>query len=534
MVRFLTEQRGVGASVQGQSHMDDTTAQHGRSMLKLLKKLMLATVLGAGMLGGASASTLVVAQNFDPQTLWPNGTTASDNLNAGSAIVEALFWVNPDGEKFSPLLATGYELENDTTVLVRLREGVRFSNGEPMNAAAVIHSFNVFVDTAQTPAYARVSDPFKSIEAVDDLTVRITLKYPYPPIELALSQLYITPPGYWNEVGLEAYGLRPIGTGPFVFDSWSRDDQLVMLPNPDYWGEAPEGITRLVWRPVPDDIARAAGLTTGEYDIATSLAVTSALEVEANPDLTLVPVPSYRIYQIILSSLENHPSPLHDVRVRQALNHAIDKTAIIENLLFGYGVPLRGQVLREPQLGFNPDLQDYAYDPELTRKMLAEAGYPNGFTIDFKFPSGRYAQDREISEAVAGMLSAVGVQTNMIVLEPGEFLRQLRASELWPMAYVGLAPQDDPDLQVSQYHSTWRYSYIHNAELDRLIDAGRQEMNIEARAAIYRDAMTLMHEQAPIIFLFGGVDFYGVSNRVSNYSARGDGRFFFYGVSVTE
>lgn len=501
-------------------------------MKHALRNLLLATALGVGLAGAAPASTLVVAQNFDPQTLWPNGTTASDNLNAGSAIVEALFWFDPDGEVFTPLLATGYELENDTTVLVHLREGVSFSNGEPMNADAVIHSFNVFIDTAQSPAYARVSDPFQSIERVDDYTVRITLKYPYPPIRLALSQLYITPPVYWNEVGLQAYGLHPIGTGPFVFESWARDDRLVMAANPDYWGDAPEGIDQIVWRPVPDDIARAAGLTTGEYHVASSLNVTSALEVEANPDLTLVAVPSYRIYQVILSSLENHPSPLHDRRVRQALNHAIDTDTIISELLFGYGVRLHGQVLREPQLGFNPDLEDYAYDPQRARELLAEAGYPDGFTIDFKFPAGRYAQDREISEAIAGMLGEVGVQTNMIVLEPGEFLRQLRASELWPMAYVGLAPQDDPDLQVSQYHSTWRYSYIHNAELDRLIDAGRQEMDVDARAAIYREAMALMREEAPIIFLFGGVDFYGTSAEVQNFSARGDGRFFFYGVSL--
>ena len=147
-------------------------------MRHVLRRIMLATALGVSLLGSASASTLVVAQNFDPQTLWPNGTTASDNLDAGGAIVEALFWFNPVGEVFTPLLATSYELENDTTVLVHLREGVSFSNGEPMNADAVIHSFNVFIDTAQAPAYARVSDPFQSIEKVDDLTVRITLKYP--------------------------------------------------------------------------------------------------------------------------------------------------------------------------------------------------------------------------------------------------------------------------------------------------------------------------------------------------------------------
>ncbi|MEQ9178975.1 MAG: ABC transporter substrate-binding protein, partial [Nitratireductor sp.] len=239
-------------------------------------------------------------------------------------------------------------------------------------------------------------------------------------------------------------------------------------------------------------------------------------------------------YQIILSSLEEHESPLIDKKVRQALNYAVDKQAIIDSLFFGNAVALNGQVLRKPQIGFNPDLSDYPYDPDKARALLAEAGYPDGFEITFKFPSGRYAQDREVSEAVAGMLSEVGVKADMVALEPGEFLRQLRAKELQPMAFVGLAPQDDPDLQVAQYHSTWRYSYIKNAELDALIDAGKQEMDREKRVQIYKDAMALMHEEAPIIFLYGGVDFYGTSAKLSNFMARGDGRFFLYDTDLSE
>lgn len=503
-------------------------------MRSVFKKLLAAAVLGTALATGASAGSLIVAQNFDPQTLWPNGTTASDNLNAGSAIVESLFWVDPHGEEFKPLLATSYTLEDPTTVLVKLRENVTFTNGEPMNADAVVHSFNIFIDGKQTPAYARVAEPFASIEKVDDLTVRMKLKFPYPPIELALSQLYVTPPGYWKEVGLEAFGQKPIGTGPFKFESWTRDDKLVMAKNEKYWGKLPENIDELVWKPVPDDIARAAGLTTGEYQVASNLAVTSAMEMEQQPEVTLVKVPSYRIFQVILSSLEEHKSPLADKKVRQALNYAVDKQAIIDNLFFGNGVPLSGQVLRAPQLGFNPDVKDYPYDPAKAKALLAEAGYPEGFEISFKFPSGRYAQDREVSEAIAGMLGEVGVKADMVVLEPGEFLRQLREKELQPMAFLGLAPQDDPDLQVSQYHSTWRYSYVKNAELDKLIDAGKQEMDREKRSQIYKDAMALMHEEAPIIFLYGGVDFYATSKRVQNFMARGDGRFFFYDTGLTD
>ncbi|MGO4832042.1 ABC transporter substrate-binding protein, partial [Rhizobiaceae sp. 2RAB30] len=325
---------------------------------------------------------------------------------------------------------------------------------------------------------------------------------------------------------------KPIGTGPFKIDSWARDDKLVMVKNDKYWGKLPENIDEIVWKPVPDDIARAAGLTTGEYQVASNLAVTSAMEMEQQPDVTLVKVPSYRIFQVILSSLDE--GPLANKKVRQALNYAVDKQAIIDSLFFGNAIPLSGQVLRAPQLGFNSDVKDYPFDPEKAKALLAEAGYPDGFSISFKFPSGRYAQDREVSEAIAGMLGEVGVKADMVVLEPGEFLRQLREKELKPMAFLGLAPQDDPDLQVSQYHSTWRYSYVKNAELDKLIDAGKQEMDREKRGQIYKDAMTLMHDEAPIIFLYGGVDFYGTSKRVQNFMARGDGRFFFYDTSLTD
>ena len=301
----------------------------------------------------------------------------------------------------------------------------------------------------KTPAYARVAIAFAGVEKVDDLTVRVTLHNPYPPLALALSQVYVVPPKHWNEVGLEAFGQKPIGTGPFKFVEWVRDDKLIMERNEDYWGALPEGIDGLVWRPVPDDAARVAGLTTGEYQIAKDLPVSAIPSLETDPAIKLVPVPSYRIYQVGLSSLAEHESPLQDKRVRQALNYAIDKEAIVNSLFFGKAKMLKGQVLREAQLGFNPELDDYPYDPEKAKAMLAEAGYPDGFEIPFKFPSGRYAQDREVSEAIAGMLSQVGVKTNMISLEPGEFLRQLRAKELAPMYFVGLAPQDDPAFQAS-------------------------------------------------------------------------------------
>jgi peptide/nickel transport system substrate-binding protein len=396
----------------------------------------------------------------------------------------------------------------------------------------VVHSLRLFMDAKTTPAYAIYTAALAGAEKVDEHTVRLTTKYAYPAIGLVLAQVFVVPPKYWASAGAAGFGRKPVGTGPFTLAEWVKDSRIVMDRNPGYWGQAPAGIDRLIWRPVPDDTARAAGLLAGEFDLTSALSITDLPQVEADPNLAVAEAPSFRIYTISLSSLDQHPGPLHDRRVRQALNHAVDKESLIKNVLFGRGRALSGQLLRREQIGFDPEVKDYPFDPARAKALLAEAGYPDGFEIVFKFPSGRYAQDREVSEAVAGMLAKVGVRTRMTVLEPGEFLRQLRARELAPMAFVGLAPPDDPDFQVSQYRSSWRYSYVNNPKFDALIDAGAREMNPETRAATYRSLMREMHAEAPVIFLYQGVDGLGHAKRVKGFVPSGDGRIHLHGVSL--
>lgn len=508
-----------------------------------LKKRYLRTIalLGALSLSSSmfpawaqnSPDDLIIAQAFDPTSLWPNFNTASDEVNAGALITEPLFWTDATTNELKPILALGYEMEDDTTLTVSLREGVSFTNGEAFNADAVVASFNNFIDTQVTPAYARYAGVFDTIEKIDDHTVRITTKFAYPALELALGKIFIVPPAYWAEVGAEGFGRAPIGTGPFALSEWRRDDRVIMTRNPDYWGDTPTGVERVILRPVPDDIARAAGVEAGEFDIATNIPIANAAAIEAAGQ-TVLEVPSFRIFSLALSNLEQHPSPMHEKLVRQAVNYAIDKQGIIGGLFQGRAKPLHGQLLRDKQIGFNPDLRDYPYDPEKARALLAEAGYPDGLDIDFRFPSGRYVQDQEVATAIAGMLRAVGIRPNMIQLEAGEFLRQLVNRELAPIGYVGLGPADDPDLQMSQYHSTWRYSYVDNPEVDRLIEAGATEMDREKRGAIYRELSALMFEEASVAFLFQNVDLYALAPGVKGFNPRGDQLWTIYGVSVEE
>ena len=478
------------------------------------------------------ARTLIVAQTFDPQTLWANGTTASDNVNVGACITESLLWVNAATNRTEPLLATELTQESPTTWIIRLRPNVKFTNGEAMDADAVVHTLGVFADSRLTPAYASYAAPVERAEKVDPLTVRLTTKYPSPTVPLMLSQVYVLPPRYWTEAGANGFGQRPIGTGPFRLTEWQRDNRVVLDRNPDYWGERPDGFDRVIWRPVPDENARSAGLETGEFDVAAALSVPSAQRLERARNLRILESPSYRIFHLTLSSLSIHPGPMQDRRVRLAMNHAIDKQAIVRNLFAGKARMLQGQILRREQQGFDPSLQDYAFDQARARALLAEAGFPNGFETVLKTPTGRFPQDREVAEACAGMLSRVGIRCRIESLESGEYLRQLRTRELAPVAFLGLAPPDDPDFQVGQYRSDWRYAYVQNPEFDRLIDAGRREMNPEARTRIYQELMRAMHAEAPVVWLFQGVDLNGTSARVSGLAPRGDGRLALYNVRL--
>ncbi|MBX3577469.1 MAG: hypothetical protein KF723_09670 [Rhizobiaceae bacterium] len=508
-------------------------------MLKPLRRLLLTAVVFAGpaWLGVTTevqARDVVIAQGFDAESLWPNQTTAAITINPGQAIVESLFWIDPKENKLEPLLATGYEMETPTSVIVKLREGVMFTNGEPMNADAAVKSMGIVIDAKQAPSYALFFSSFEKAEKVDDLTMRITLKAPYAALEQALAVAFVVPPKYWDEVGREKYGLQPIGTGPYVFSEWQRDNQLVMTKNENYWGEIPGGIDRLIWKPVADDIARVSGLKTGEYDVISNVPVSMAEEIKADSNLTLVPVDSYRIFFNYLAPLDDQTSPLQDKRVRKAINHAIDKKTLIDTIFGGYGVATNGQVLRPQQIGFDPTLTDYEYDPEKAKALLAEAGYPDGFTLTFKASSGAYAQDSEVPFAIGGMLEKVGIKTDIVVLEGGEYLRQLRSTELTPMGFVGMAPADDPSIMMALFRSTWRYPYYKNPELDKLIDAGQNELDKEKRAAVYREAMQLMYEEAPVLWLYGAVDFYATSAKITNFMPGGHGKFWFYDVNAAD
>lgn len=497
-----------------------------KAMRRSLIVIYLAVASAIGAAGPAAGQTLTIAQDIDPADLYGSRSTN----NPMFPILESLYLDNPHTGEIEPLLALSHEMVSETEVLIKLRDGVSFTNGEKMNAEAVAHSIKLFADPKTVPAYGIYASAIDTAEPVDELTVRLMLKKPSPIVQLLLAQVLVIPPKYWEQVGPKEFGQRPIGTGQFVLTEWLKDDRIVMDINPGYWGEAPTGFDKLVWKTVPEASSRAAGLKTGEFDLAIAIPAIDAIEIENLDDVGIYSGDVSRVFQLTLSALPQHETPIQNKLVRQALNYAIDKQTIIDALYYGKAKLLNGQVILPSQPGYDPDMKDYAFDPEKAKSLLAEAGYPDGFEVEFRCPANRYPQGQETCEAISGMLSNVGIKTSITLLESGEFIRQLISREYAPMGILGLGIPDDPSFGLAVYRSDWRYSYYQNPELDELIDASASLTDPDARAEAIRKASQLIYDEAVVVFLFGSREFYGHSKRLKNFATNTAQRYFFYDV----
>jgi peptide/nickel transport system substrate-binding protein len=494
--------------------------------VKALRHLLIATVAVA-FLGTASAERLVIAQGQDIVWLNPMKTTAQVNLNAATQIVETLMVFDYDIVGVVPRLATEWERVDDLTLRVHLRDDVYFTNGEHFDAEAAKFSLETAMQEAAMSGSLTALD---RIEVVGPYTIDVITSEPYPLLEISLARAgYMVPPAYFAEVGDDGFNEAPIGSGPFILSERSPGERVVLVRNDDYWG-GPSALSEVEFRPIQEDGARLAALQTGEVHLATNLPHALYNRTANAANVEAVTVEGARTMLLILDGRPD--SPIADKRIRQAINYAIDRELLLEVLFAGRGSILRGQQVTESYFGFNPELDAYPYDPERARELLAEAGHPDGLTLDFKYSFGRYAGDKETSEAIAAMLADVGIQTNQIVLEGGEFLNQLVTLQLTPMAFVGYATAPDASFQYNINLSGERYAYYSNPEYDALVRAAEATMDPAERLDLYRQISELAYDDPPYAFLFAPDDLYGVSSRVSGWQPRPDQAILLSGVTL--
>lgn len=481
--------------------------------------------------GGGDAITII--QGLFPESLDPHLTTVQATHNVSTQIFEPLVMLDYDTMEHTPILAESWTQPDPLTWDFKLREGVRFTNGEAFTAETVKYNFDrIARPDLNSPVWNAELKAVTGTEVLDEHTVRLTTDEPAPTLLLALNRLYIVPKDYTEEVGDQGLATNPVGTGPFMLDAFRRDDSVVLSANPDYWGGRPE-LDRVTFKGIAEASTRVAALRAGEADLITNLNIIDIPAIDADEDLEVVEVPSLRNIYVILD--ETRGGPIGDPRVRLALNHAIDRDLIIDALLEGHARRLQGQWISDAYFGFNPDLEPYAYDPEKARELLAEAGYaPEDITVSFYSPVGRYMMDQEVSQAVAGMLQELGINVELQTVEWATFIGDLVEKKMTPLIFIGMSTTPDANYHLGLHRSGNAYSYYENPEFDAIMSEAAQLTDPAARQELYRRVTEIMREDPPGILLYQQHDIYGKNTRLQGWQARPDERIVLLDARVEE
>ena len=453
---------------------------------------------------------LRVAIPWTPENLDPTMNLSSLRSQVGVSVFDSLVGRDADG-KIVGELAESWRGLDDRTWQLKLRRGVTFHNGEPFNAEAVRFTFQRVLNPEQkSPNRATVSE-VERVDVVDDLTVNLVLRAPYAPFLARLIDFPMVPPKYTAEKGNQGLALRPVGTGPFRFVELVKDDHMIVEAFDKHWRGQPR-IKRIVFKPIPEPFTRAAALRNGEVDLITTVPPTLAAELDKVAGVRVQRVPS--TWQIYLG-LNAFKKPLSDVRVRQALNYATDVDAIIKNVMDGNGRRLEGPFTPNV-FGFDPSVKGYAPDPTRARRLLAEAGYPDGVEVTLDAPAGRYQGDKEIAEALGGQWQKAGFRPKVQVAEWGAYFKKYLGKQMQDAYLLGLGgPMQDADELYNLVSSKGRGLYYKNERVDALFDLGRSTMDQAKRRQIYRDLQRAMVDDATWVFLLQQVDIYATRDRVT-------------------
>ena len=455
------------------------------------------------------------------------------STNAAQTLYDTIVFAEADGA-YSPMLAESWTVSDDgTTYTFKLREGVTFHNGEPLTAEAVVYSWEVYSQPEVT--YASNWTIADRVTALDDYTVEIATDEPNALLLSYLSGCSTIPPQHHAEVGKEAFAQAPVGSGPFMFKEWIRGERLVVVANPNYWREGYPKLAEVVFRFMPESATRVAAVQTGEIDIAPRLSAEEADTIRGASGLTVLTYPVDRVYYVAFNNMTTGlDTPIMDVNVRRALAHAVDVQTIIDTIFTGYATRAVGFVAAG-NLGHTP-VDPVAYDPELAKQLLAEAGYPDGFTIGMACPQAAYPSINEVCQAIQGYFSDVGVNAELDLMEANAFWDREANKELpplfvdsWSLTIGESYPRMLGALGKDQTYANWDDPAIHDM-LNQIITT----VDVEARAQLYGDLQAYIIEQQPFIFLYMPQAFEGVTTRVQNYQPRGAENYFLWDVSVSD
>jgi ABC-type transport system substrate-binding protein len=456
----------------------------------------------------AAKQELVIAIGAQPEALDPIAMASAPAATVGQHIHQSLIYMAPDGT-FKPALAESWESAPDgLSWTLRLRKGVKFHDGAPFNAHAVKVNLDRFLDPDNKAPFRFLVTEIAEVEVVDEHTVRLKLKKPFAPITSNLSHSFIGMLSPKSLEGLEKGKTTEniVGTGPFKLVKWTRGEQIVMERNPDYWGAAP-AIQKLTFKFVPEDAARMVMIETGEAHAVMRVPPADAKRLEAKADINVVKASSVRVIYV---GFNTQVEPFNNPKVRQAMNYAVNKKAIIDTILAGVGEASTAPVV--PAVFGYTKVGPYEYDPKKARQLLAEAGYPKGFKAVFHHPTGRYLMDSTIAEAVQAMVREIGVELELQTMEWATYLGFVRkppaeAKHQMYMLGWGCVTLDADYGLYALLHSSqwpmagWGVSFYKNEKVDDLLQTARITPDRKDRTRMYTEAIKLIWNDAPWLYL---------------------------------
>jgi peptide/nickel transport system substrate-binding protein len=481
--------------------------------------VLVALVLAClGLAGPAAAAgdSLVVVQNEELASLDPTFSVHTPSRNVYGLIFDALVHRNKD-LVLEPRVLERWERVDATTWKFSIRKGIKFHNGEPLDAQAVKFTFDIITDKERSPA-AALFRPIKATQVVDPYTLVLTTDGPFTFLMDRIADVvFVVPPKYYAEKGRNGFVVQPVGSGPYRYKSWIKGDAVVVTANPDYWGKRPR-FKEITFKPVLEPSTRVAAILSGRADIVSDVPTNQAQLLQSRPNVKLTVSTMPDVIHIGLRP--GHPA-LKDRRVRQALNYAVNKPLIVQRLLSGYAEPV-GQPVPPPVFGYNPAVKPYAHDPERARALLKEAGFANGFEATMEIGEGRIESAKSVAEAVVGDLRAVKVSVTIKQYEFGTLRERLGAYVLkkdvsggHPDMYLmyNRAPSlDAEDITATFLPSNgfWNFSGYANAEVDRLVAQSIQASRRDERERLFHAIAQLTHEDAPWIYLYSPQQIFGV------------------------
>lgn len=483
---------------------------------------------------------LTIGLAADPQTMDPQALLSGATTCVVSNLYSKLL-VRDNDMNIVKDLVTDYSIVDDTTWTFTIRKDAKFHNGDPVTSADVKFSIERAAKDDTLMEYPHWKN-VECVEIIDDYNFNIKTWEPYPALEALLSKSGgdILPKDYIEEVGMDGFLKAPVGSGPYKFVSYVKDQEAVFVPNEEYYGEVNQTWDKVVFRVIPEASTRVGELLAGGVDIINNVSPNEWERINSNEGTSVQLGEGTRVYMLGMKCSEGNETA--DVRVRQAIDYAIDDKVIAEAVLDGSAVPTLTRVANGV-IGQNADLYGrYNFDVEKANQLLDEAGYPRGedgirFTLGLEGPNGRYTMDGDVCQAVAAMLEEnVGIKVDLQLYDSTTYVNILSPREFKDAAMYCFGDNFfDGIYAIACYTPDFSMGETdyNNARMNELYASAMANMNLEERIAQIKEAQTIAAEEVPYSNLVNLKVAYGVRDGI-NFTGRLDEKFDLNSITLAE